>query len=270
MGVGSGYWQDLTSPDFARLDPEETIALLPVAAVEQHGPHLPLATDALINEAIVAAALGRLPDRPTVLVLPAMNIGSSLEHTGFAGTLSADAETVMAGWRAVCTSVARSGVRKLVIFNSHGGQVALVDLVALRLRAEQKMFVVRANYFAFGSPPGLFEADELAHGIHGGAVETSLMMHVRPDLVHYEFLGTFDGLPGAMAVDSRMLGVERPVGFGWMSQDLHPAGVCGNAASGDAQRGAAYLDHLADCLVTLLVETAATPLSVLKETAGNE
>jgi creatinine amidohydrolase len=270
MGVASGYWQDLTTLDFARLDPEGTIALLPVAAIEQHGPHLPLATDALINAAIVTTALQRLTDQPTVLVLPAMNIGSSLEHTGFAGTLSVDAETVMAGWKAIGASVARAGVRKLVILNTHGGQVALVDLVALALRVEQQMFVARANYFSFGTPPGLFETDELAHGIHGGAVETSLMLHLRPDLVREEAIGNFEGLPGAMASGNRVLGAEKPVGFGWMSQDLHAAGVCGDATRGDAQRGAAYLEHLAGCLVTLLIEIADTPLSVLHSGAVSQ
>ena len=270
MRVASGYWQDLTTLDFTRLDPADTIALFPVAAVEQHGPHLPLSTDAVINEAIVSESLRRLPDSPTVLVLPAMTIGSSLEHTEFAGTLSLDAETVMAAWKAIGKSVARAGLRKLVIFNSHGGQAALVDLVALQLRVEQQMFVARANYFAFGAPPGLFEEEELDHGIHGGAVETSLMMHLRPDLVRKGAVRNFDGLPGEMAARNCLLGAEAPVGFGWMSQDLHPAGVCGDAANGDPERGAVYLDHLAGSLVTLLSELAETPLSVLDRAPDNE
>ena len=265
MSVASGYWQELTTCDFARLEPENTVALLPVAAVEQHGPHLPLATDAVINEAIVTASLERLKERPTVLVLPAINIGSSLEHTAFAGTLSVDAETVVAVWQAVGTSVARAGVRKLVILNSHGGQAGLVDLVALRLRVEQQMLVARAHYFSFGVPPGLFEEDELALGLHGGAVETSLMMHVRPELVRREALADFQGLAAHMARRNDALGAESPVGFGWMSQDLHPAGVTGSATGADEHRGAAYLDHLAGVLVTLLTELAETPLAVLDQ-----
>jgi creatinine amidohydrolase len=265
----SGPWQDLTTLDFAGLDPEDTIALLPVAAIEQHGPHLPLATDALICEGIISAALQRLADRPTVLVLPSMWVGSSLEHTGFAGTLSIDAQTLMATWNAVGASVARSGVRKLVILNCHGGQTALVDLVALHLRAEQRLFVVRANYFAFGAPPDLFECDELAHGIHGGAAETSLMLHLRPDLVRQDAIRCFDGLPRDMAAQNRLLGAEKPVGFGWMSEDLHPEGVTGDATKADPEHGRVYLDHLADSLVTLLSEVAATPLSILDRSPEN-
>ncbi|GIT15291.1 MAG: hypothetical protein CM1200mP36_10470 [Gammaproteobacteria bacterium] len=122
--MASGYWQDFTTSDFLRLSPEGTIALLPVAAIEQHGPHLPLATDALINEAIVSECLKLLPEHCAVLVLPAMTVGSSLEHTAFPGTLSIDADTLLSAWKAIGTSVSHSGIRKLVVFNSHGGQTA--------------------------------------------------------------------------------------------------------------------------------------------------
>lgn len=264
MGVSSGFWQDLATTDFDGLDPESTVALLPVAAVEQHGPHLPLATDAIINEAIVAGVLKRLGARPTVLVLPAMPVGHSLEHTDFPGTLSLEAEAVVQNWLAVGESVARAGLRKLVILNTHGGQTGLVDLVALRLRASQKMLVARGNYFSFGTPPGLFERDELAHGLHGGAAETSLMLHVRPDLVRNDRLDDFRGLGAEMAHRNEMFGAEKPAGFGWMSQDLHPSGVVGNARDADAGRGAAYLEHLVGRTLTLLTEVADTPLDTLR------
>lgn len=263
----TGYWQDLTTLDFASLDPTNTVALLPVAAIEQHGPHLPLATDALINEAIVSEALARVPDSFAVLVLPAMTIGSSLEHTAFAGTLSIQVETLLAAWKQIGASVARAGIRKLVILNSHGGQTALVDLAALQLRAEWGMLVARANYFRFGTPPGLFESQDLARDIHGGIVETSLMLHLRPDLVRKDALEDFAGLPGEMAKLNQWFGPEKPIGCGWMSQDLHPSGACGNAAGADAARGAAYLQFIAKSVVQLLVEVAATPLSVIDNDA---
>jgi len=259
----SGYWQDLTTTDFSSIQAEHTVAVLPVSAVEQHGPHLPLATDAVINDGIVARTLSQLGDSTTVLILPHVSIGSSLEHTHFAGTLSIDADTLAAAWIDIGKSVAQAGIRKLVIFNSHGGQKALVDLVALALRAQHDLFVVRANYFAFGAPDGLFEEQELLHGIHGGEVETSLLLHLRPDLVRRDRLENFVGLAEQLAAKRTMLGVEKPAGFGWMSEDLHPAGVCGNAVNADAERGARYLDHLASCLKTLLVEVGETPLGII-------
>lgn len=260
----SSFWQELTTRDFADLDPEKTVALLPVAAIEQHGPHLPLATDAVINAGIVAEAMEHLPDHLCVLVLPALTVGSSLEHTAFAGTLSIDAETLLATWRQIGACVARAGIRKLVILNTHGGQTALVDLAALQLRAAHAMLVARANYSRFGAPAGLFSADELAEDMHGGLVETSLMLHLRPDLVRRDAIEAFAGLPRTFAARNEQLGVEKPIGFGWMSQDLHPSGACGNAAGADASRGKAYLEHVAGALVRLLAEVTATPLSVIE------
>lgn len=260
----SGYWQELTTRDFADVNPEKTIALLPVAAIEQHGPHLPLATDAIINEGIVAASMARLPDRLSVLVLPALTVGSSLEHTAFAGTLSIDAETLLATWKQIGACVAHTGIRKLVILNTHGGQTALVDLAALHLRAAHAMLVARANYARFGTPEGLFSEQELAEDIHGGLVETSLMLHLQPDLVKQDAIEAFAGLPSKLTERNDELGVENPIGFGWMSQDLHPSGACGNAAGADAHRGKAYLEHISDALVRLLAELTATPLSIIE------
>lgn len=255
----SGYWQDLATPDFARVDPARTIALLPVAAIEQHGPHLPLCTDALINQAVVVHALQRLPPTASVLVLPALNVGDSLEHTAFPGTLSADLDTLLGLWLSVGRGVARAGVKKLVIFNSHGGQRAHVDLAALRLRVAHGLLVVRAHSFSFGVPPGLFEADELAHGLHGGAVETSLVMHLRPDLVRTQALADFPSLGATLARRGGLLGAEEPVGLGWMTQDLNPQGACGDARAASADKGALLLEHLAACLVRLLAEVETMP-----------
>jgi creatinine amidohydrolase len=265
----SGYWQDLTTRDVEDLDAETVVALLPVAAVEQHGPHLPLATDALINDGIVRRTLERLPQAPALLVLPALSIGYSLEHTAFAGTLSIGFETLLGVWLDVGRSAARAGIRKLVILNTHGGQRALVDAAALRLRAECGMLAVRANYFAFGAPGGLFDERELRNGLHGGDAETSLMLHLRPDLVRIDALQNFAGLPERLADRHQMLGAEKPVGFGWMSQDLHPEGVCGNAAAADADKGEEYLEFIVDALVRLIVEVGATRLDWLREHGGS-
>jgi len=262
--VRSGYWQELTTADLGRVDAEATVALLPVAAVEQHGPHLPLGVDAIINDALVRAALDRDPAGAKLLVLPAQNVGLSPEHSSFAGTLSIRDATLLDAWTDIGRSIARAGVRKLIVLNTHGGQKTLVDLVAVRLRAELGMLVVRATYFAFGALPGLFDPAELVHDIHGGEVETSLLLHIRPELVRTGAIADFRGLPHELAARNKLLGAEKPVGFGWRAEDLHPAGACGNAARADGRRGAQHLAYLADRLATLVAEVAATPLTILR------
>ena len=256
----TAFWQDMHTTDFAGVDADRTIALLPVAAVEQHGPHLPLSTDAVINEGIVRLTMQRLPAGSSVLVLPALTVGDSLEHTAFKGTLNVDLQALLGLWLSIGHSVARAGVRKLVIFNSHGGQRAHVDQVALRLRVDCGMLVVRAHSFALGVPTGLFDADELAHGLHGGAVETSLMLHLRPDLVRLDALADFPSTGRALAARGGVLGLEEAAGLGWMMQDVNPDGACGNATAATAAQGQRLLDHLADRLVTLLGEVALHPL----------
>ena len=258
--ASTAFWQDMCTTDFASVDPVRTIALLPVAAVEQHGPHLPLSTDAVINEGIVRLMMRRLPADSSVLVLPALTVGDSLEHTAFKGTLSVDLQALLGLWLSIGHSVARAGVRKLVFFNSHGGQRAHVDQVALRLRADCGMLVVRAHSFALGAPTGLFDADEWIHGIHGGAVETSLMLHLRPDLVRQDALADFPSAGRTLAARGGVLGLDEPAGMGWMMQDVNPEGACGNATAATAAKGERLLDHWADRLVTLLGEVARHPL----------
>lgn len=262
--VNSGYWQDLTTRDFSSLDAEQTVVILPVAAIEQHGPHLPLSTDAEINAGIVKRALTMLSELPTVLVMPAQVIGDSLEHLSYPGTLSAATESLLAMWMDIGRCVARTGLRKLIIFNSHGGQVPLIDILAVRLRAELAMLAVRANYFAFGTPTDLFATSELEHGIHGGEVETSLMLHLRPDLVRVAALENFVSISERMSKQNSLLGPEGVVGFGWLSEDLNADGVCGNAARADADRGRRLIEHLADSLAMLIHEVIRTPLSTLQ------
>ena len=257
--MNSGYWQDLTTRDFGEIDPDGVVAVLPVAAIEQHGPHLPLSTDAVISAGIVERLLAQMSESPVALVLPPVVVGHSLEHTSFAGTLSADASTLMDLWCDIGRGVARAGVRKLVMLNSHGGQKALVDIVAVKLRAELDMLVVRANYFGLGSPEGLFDGEEIAYGLHGGEVETSLMLHLAPKLVRTAALADFRSKAAELAERNTVLGVEKPIGIGWMSEDLNPAGACGNAARADAERGRLYLEYVAARLAELIRETAATP-----------
>jgi creatinine amidohydrolase len=264
MTLPSGYWHELTTEDLAEVDPERTVALLPVSAIEQHGPHLPLYTDACIAEGIVAETLRLLDDDASLLVLPALPIGDSAEHSAYPGTLALSSETLIRVWRELGASVARAGVRKLIFLNTHGGQPQIADIVALDLRRAHGMLAVKANYFAFGVPHELFDDEELDHGIHGGAVETSMMLHLRPDLVRTEALDNFEPLSLQMAADYRHLGPEGPIAFGWTAQDMNPAGVVGDATQAQAEKGRKVVQHVGRCLSELVGEVARFPLANLR------
>lgn len=269
-GAGEGqsgdspWWQDLTPQHIAQRAARGGVALLPLAAIEQHGEHLPLSTDLDIANGLVAAALPRVRADVPVCVLPPLAVGLSLEHTGFAGTLSLSPETALAVLGELGDSVARAGFRRLVLFNSHGGNKALVDLAALKLRAAHGMLVVRANYFRFALPSGVLDADELRHGLHGGALETSMMLHLVPHAVRREALGDFRSLGAQMAADGCLLGPEGEAGFGWMAQDLHGSGAAGNAQDASAALGARLVDHFAARLAQLIDEAHDFDLAQLK------
>jgi creatinine amidohydrolase len=257
-------WQEMTTQEFGGADAERWIALLPVGAIEQHGPHLPLCVDACINQGILARALELLPEQVPVAVLPAMPVGKSNEHIAFPGTLTLSAETLIRLWTELGEAVARAGVRKLVLFNSHGGQPQVMDVVARDLRVRLGLLVVAYSWYAAGVPPGLFPDHEVQYGIHAGAIETSMMLHLRPDLVRMERAANFVPLMAEMAGTCRLLS---PIGAGklaWQAQDLHPSGACGDATNADAARGRQLVEHAAQALVALLEEVDRYPLANLK------
>lgn len=256
-------WQEMTTEEFGRLDAEGVVAVLPVAAIEQHGPHLPVSVDATIIDGIVARALALMPDSLPVTVLPTQAIGKSNEHLAFPGTLTLGAETLTRLWTEIGDSVARAGIRRLVIFNAHGGQPQVVEIVARELRVKHAMLAVAASWYGFGVPEGLFPPEEVRHGIHGGAIETSMMLHLRPDLVHRDKLMDFPSLGARMAEAYRLLGPTGTARFGWQTQDLNPAGACGDARNADAERGAKLVDFAARKFVALLEEVHRFPLSLL-------
>ena len=249
MGLPSRYWQDLPWPAFPAL-PADTVAVLPVAAIEQHGPHLAVSVDTTINEGILAAALALLPEDAPVLVLPTQAVGLSVEHVKFPGTLTSSAETLLALWTEIGESVARAGVRRLVIFNSHGGQPQLVDLVCRRLRIRARMFAVGCMWPRLGMPEGFDDPQ----GIHGGLVETSLMLHLAPARVDMQLARNFRSAWLDRAAEFSTLVPEGAVGFGWETQDLHPAGALGDASRATAEAGARIVAHVAARLAGLLQE----------------
>jgi creatinine amidohydrolase len=205
-----------------------------------------------------------MPDTTRALALPLQAVGKSNEHCAFAGTLSLSCETLMTMLLELGESVHRAGIRRLILLNSHGGQPQVMEIVARELRIRHTMLAVNAAWFDMGMPDNLFSATECRHGIHGGEVETSLMLHLRPDLVDMSRARDFPSLGQEMEKDFERLTVEGRCGFGWQAQDLNPWGVCGNAAAADAERGARLAEHLVRSFVDLVGEVARFPLERLR------
>ena len=179
----SFYWADDSTADFASRDLSETVVILPIAAVEQHGPHLPVQVDAAINAAILERTVPLLDANAEVLLLPAISIGKSDEHLAYPGTLTISAQTLRLVWLDIAKSVERAGVRKMILFNSHGGQISLMEMTCRDIRVELDMLAVACSWFRITPVDDLFSSAEIVHGIHGGDIETSMMLAIAPDLV---------------------------------------------------------------------------------------
>lgn len=257
------HWQQLPSGAIAALDARRTVAVLPLAATEQHGPHLPVGVDSFIAQGLLAEAAGRASDGVEAVLLPIQRIGASLEHSRFAGTLSLSAGRLVDAILAVGEGVARAGLRKLVLVSSHGGNVAAMNAAALECRARHGLLAVTATFSRLGEPAGLVEEREIELGVHGGLVETSLMLHFRPDLVDMEKASDFVSLQEDLRKRFKRLRAYGPVGFGWLAGDLSRAGATGNAAAATAEIGAAIAAHRAAAFVELVSEVADADVDLL-------
>ncbi|WP_298101672.1 creatininase family protein [Bradyrhizobium sp.] len=247
-------WNDLGRLDPAGDDRARWIAVLPLAATEQHGPHLPLETDVLIAQAYLARVRELLADTMPVTFLPIEPIGISSEHTDFPGTLTLSPQTAIKNWIGLGESVANAGLRKLVIVTSHGGNSAAMSLVAQELRTHARMLVVTTAWGRLSAPEQLFPAEEIEHGIHGGAVETSIMLARHGEHVRREAMADFRPSTIAMKNEFRWLSAQRPAPFAWQTQDLHPSGAVGNATLASAEKGEGLIDQGARSFCELLTE----------------
>lgn len=270
MTTPSRFWADLTTREFAQLDPVCTIAVLPVAATEQHGPHLPLSVDTVLADGVVAATLPHLPYDLNVLFLPTQAVGLSPEHMQFPGTLTLKAETVIQLWTQLGESVARAGVKKLVLLNSHGGQVGIMDIVARDLRARLGLLVYSVNWFnlplldAQGKDVNAqFSTEEHRFGIHAGEIETSMMLALNPQRVQMAQAQNFHSTSKDRAEKFSILGNGKSAKLGWQMQDYNAAGAVGNAAAATAAKGQAVVDAAGRSLAKLLAEIGQLPADTL-------
>jgi len=266
MPYASRFWAELSTRDFeaARASglAARTVAVLPVAATEQHGPHLPLAVDATLLQGVIDAALPQLAAELPVLFLPPQAVGLSTEHRSYPGTLTLSPATLLALWTELGECVARAGVRKLLLLNGHGGNVAPMDIVARELRQRCGLLVYSSSWFGLPLPEhvhGLFTPEEHRFGIHGGEIETSMMLHLAPRQVHMAHAQRWRSASQDRAERHALLGNGRSAKMGWAIEDYHPAGAVGNAAAATAEKGRAVLEAAGQALAQLLAELDRLP-----------
>ena len=249
-------WADFRAPEYANIDPMRTIAILPTAAIEQHGPHLPVGTDTIIANGMLDQLRADCPETLDIRILPVQAVGKSNEHLWAAGTLTLTAATALAAWTEIGLSVARAGVRKIVIVNSHGGNLDLCSILSRELRVRAGMLAVKTQWSGFGLPQGMYSEREAKLGIHGGDMETSVMLAFRPDTVDMALAADFRSTAEGAAISP--IG---PTSYGWISSDLNPAGVVGDAFAGTAEKGRITAKHMVTGFIDLLRKVEAMDIA---------
>ena len=272
MDLPSKFWADLSSRHFSQLASSavinQTVAVLPVAAIEQHGPHLPVSVDKTLVNGVIDAALPHLPDSLPVLFMPTQQVGKSNEHIRYLGTLTLSAQTLISVWTELGACVARAGIKKLLLFNSHGGQVSVMDIVARDLRTAHDLIVFSSNWYTL--PLGeevmnLFTPAEHRFGIHAGDMETSMMLALREKYVDMKQAQHFHTQAEERAKNYPLLGNGTTAKMGWQIQDYNPYGAAGDASLATAAKGHAVIDAAGLQLARLLQEISSLPLSTLTD-----
>ncbi|NIZ11337.1 creatininase family protein [Pseudooceanicola sp. HF7] len=252
-------WYEYRAPEFKAVDPERAIAILPTAAVEQHGPHLPVGTDTMIAEGMLNVLQETCPDDLDIRVLPIMAVGKSNEHLWAEGTLTLTAETALRAWTEIGLSAARAGYRKIVIANSHGGNLDLISILSRELRVEAGMLAVKCQWGNFGYPEGMYTDHERKYGIHGGDVETSLMLAFRPDCVDMSQAQNF-----VSSAETAPIPPVGPISQAWIAADLSDDGTVGDASIATVEKGRATADHQVAGFIEMLRTIRDLPLPTKK------
>ena len=254
------WWTDFTAADFSDIDPARTIAILPIAAVEQHGPHLPVGTDTIINTAMMEMLAAAAPAELDIRILPVQAIGKSNEHIWAKGTITHTATNLIDAWTQIGLEVARAGVRKIVFVNSHGGNEEIMGIVARELRVRAGMLAVKSGWRF--TPPGVLTDLERRHGVHGGDAETSLILHFRPDLVDMSLAANFASIAARDEQEFRYL---RPTGafghvYAWTASDINPSGAVGDATAATPEKGRLIAEANIAGMLEMLAEVERMPL----------
>ncbi|QNG20498.1 creatininase family protein [Rhodococcus triatomae] len=249
MTTRTRRYVDLTTAEVSEALSRDSVLVLPTGAIEPHGPHLPLSTDL-----VVAEALGReLVDRGAALghdvwLLPALSYTKSDEHARLPGTMWLGAHTLFETIVDLGRSIAATPARRVLFVNGHGGNSALLEVACRELR---RRFDLQTFLYSGGGRPG---PTECGFGIHAGFTETSMMLHLRPDLV--DMRRAVRAVPESLA-EHRYVGFGKPVRFGWLSDDFSASGVIGDPTPANADQGKVFFEDAVSTLVGAIGEIAS-------------
>ena len=246
------YFPYLTWPEIEQMpDKKNVVIIQPIGAIEQHGPHLPIAVDSAISLGVLGKALGQLEPTLPAYALPCLYYGKSNEHWGFPGTITLTATTLLSIIKEIAASIYRSGFRKLVLMNSHGGQPQIMEIAARDIHQEYQNFAV-FPLFTWRVPHivgDLLTAQEQEYGIHAGDAETSIMLSLLPEQVQMnQAVKEYpQGLP-----ENSLLDMEGKLPFAWLTQELSTSGVMGDATVATKEKGDRILQSVADGWVQVI------------------
>lgn len=242
----------------------QKIAVLPLGAHEQHGEHLPFETDTIIAQGIADRLQAAIAGQLNVEFLPAQPVGYSIEHMDVAGSKTLEFDEAVRHWIAIGENLHAQGINKLMLLNAHGGNSPLLTIVATELRVRLNMLVVATSWTRFGVPDNLISAADKSLDIHGGFIETSVMLALRPDLVDMEKAQHFANNQQKFAENFKYLRAYGPHAFGWKMSDLNRQGVAGNAEAANAAAGEKLIAHAVEGLKELLEDISRFDCSILQ------
>lgn len=258
------YWGSPAPDELRSRVSRDPVVVLPLAATEQHGPHLPLSTDVDIGLGLLNETFLRLDRNIPSWALPIETIGASLEHERYDGTTSMAphelGQTIVDQGRHLSTL----GIRRLVISNSHGGNSGIIESAALRLREDCELLVIKANYYRFERPVDVDLPDiEWRHGLHGGAVETAMMLHLRRECVKTDAINKFPSIAEELEARGSRILPTGSAAFAWLAGDLNPLGVVGDATLASAEIGRQLVSHYATILAHIIEDACHFPIDKL-------
>ena len=257
-------YAQMSDAEIRAADTSDWIAVLPLGAHEQHGPHLPFETDTIIAKGMACALAERLPENLPVTFLPAEPVGYSIEHLDFEGSKTFSFDEAVNRWVEIGEKLASQGICKMMILNAHGGNSPLMTIVATELRVRCNMLCVATSWTRFIVAGDVVSHDEKAYGIHGGDIETSVVLALAPDTVDMSKAENFPNFQETLSQENKHLRAYGPHAFGWKAQDLNAQGVNGDASAATAVKGDALIAQAANGLAELVEEIHRFDVSILK------